>query len=378
MSSQPKALLFTTIQGHASISEAIAYGLTQKHWEVRSASFVDPSLDLYRWIYRNAPQLCKVYYNSLGLPGIAQLIALYTYRTHFPTAQAAVADYLPDVIISVTYGFDSSILALQKKLYKQHGKAPKYINIVVDPRTYFRVGLCEHADINCVFDEKTQLRAKHEKPDAKTAITGWFVRPQFRSTQSKKHVRKELGFDTEVLTILFAAGSEGETKTAKLIPKLLLQNTPLHIILACGSNDSLKNHFTALAAQLPKNSPVQLTVLSFTKEIYKYLHAADLVIGKAGPNMIFETVAAETPFFATNHIAGQEDGNLGMIRQYHIGYVEENLHKAEQLLQHIVEHPEELEQFAPYLKSLAQYNDESIERLVETISTLQSGSAPAL
>jgi UDP-N-acetylglucosamine:LPS N-acetylglucosamine transferase len=378
MSAQPKALLFTTIQGHASISEAIVHGLKQKKWDVLSASYIDPALVLYRWIYRNAPQLCKYYYNSLGLPGIAWMISTYTYRTHSPTVAAAIQDFIPDVIISVTYGFDSSILSLQKKLQKQYGNAPQYINIVVDPRTYFRVGLCENADINCVFDEKTMLRAKNEKPDAKTAVTGWFVRPQFRSTQSKKHVRKELGFDTEVLTLLFAAGSEGETKTAKLIPSLLLQNKPLHIILACGSNAMLKEQFTTLAAQLPQNSPVKLTVLSFTKEIYKYLHAADLVIGKAGPNMIFETVAGETPFFATNHIAGQEDGNLEMIREYRIGYVEENLGKAEQLLQHIVEHPEELQQFAPHLKSLAQYNDNSIDRLVETISTLQSESALTL
>ena len=157
MSAQPKALILTTIQGHASISQAVEHGLQLRNWEARSASFVDPTLIVYRWIYRNAPQLCKLYYLSLGLPGIAQLIAAYTRLTHTPTTQAATQEYAPDVIISVTYGFDSSILALQKTLQKQSGNAPKYINIVVDPRTYFRVGLCEHADINCVFDEKTKL-----------------------------------------------------------------------------------------------------------------------------------------------------------------------------------------------------------------------------
>ena len=79
--------------------------------------------------------------------------------------------------------------------------------------------------------------------------------------------------------------------------------------------------------------------LEFTKELDKYIKISDLVIGKAGPNLLFETVAAKKPFMAVSHIHGQEDGNLEIIRNYKIGFVEENQIKAIKLIKSIINKP---------------------------------------
>ena len=49
--------------------------------------------------------------------------------------------------------------------------------------------------------------------------------------------------------------------------------------------------------------------------------AADVVMGKAGPNMLFESVTLGKPFIATNYIPGQEEINLELIRRHQLGWV---------------------------------------------------------
>ena len=97
------------------------------------------------------------------------------------------------------------------------------------------------------------------------------------------------------------------------------------------------------------------------------MQAADLVIGKAGPNSVFEAIATLTPFFATTHISGQEDGNLDIIRDLKVGYVEEDVKKASKLLFKIIEYPEQLKEFKPHLKKLADYNKNSKKELQKRV-----------
>ena len=49
--------------------------------------------------------------------------------------------------------------------------------------------------------------------------------------------------------------------------------------------------------------------------------AADVVMGKAGPNVLFEAVTLGKPFIATAYIPGQEQVNLGFIRRHKLGWI---------------------------------------------------------
>lgn len=366
-----RALVFTTIQGHKSISDTLVQILQQHDWEVHSTMYVDPVLVIYRWIYWYAPALCKYYYFTLFLPGVEHIVRFYTKRTHGAAFRKTMREHTEsDLLISASYGYDSLITEWKKRMTKEGKKSPAYVNVVVDPRTFFLVNLSATADQNLVFNDTIARSCRKLKPKAPVAVTGWFVRPQFRSQTPKQEARQALGLEANKLTLLFVAGSEGETKSAKLIPTLLDQNTPTQIILACGNNAKLKAEFDKLAACVPASSAVTLYTLPFTKEIHKYMRAADLIVGKAGPNMIFEAVASETPFFATAHISGQEDGNLELIREYGIGYVEENLEKAASLLRKIAAHPQQLEQFTPHLKALAAQNDQAPARFIDVVQAL--------
>jgi hypothetical protein len=365
-----KALIFSTIQGHASIAEAIVEGLERNNWQTRTFSYTDPIFKLYIWVYRHAPWLGRYSYKMLFFPLTMRFVAWYTRRTHKVVFEQAIKEFPAPVIISSSYGFDTSIFKWKMSNQKTSPQT-LYMNIVVDPRTFFAPEITSRADVNCAFDQKTVELAKAFKPNANVIETGWFVRERFRQKTTKQKEKTALGLDPKVLTILIVAGSEGEVKSAKLIHPMLAQKNPIQIILACGKNEELLQEFQTLSQQIPAESKNKLIALPFTKEINRYMCAADLIVGKAGPNMLFEAVATETPFFATTHFAGQEDGNLELIHEYGIGYVEEDLHKAQEKIEQIIAQPEELQKFHANLKKLASFNDQSIKKLLAFIETHQ-------
>ena len=91
---------------------------------------------------------------------------------------------------------------------------------------------------------------------------------------------------------------------------------------------------------------------------------ADLIIGKAGPNTIFETVAAKKPFIAITHIAGQEDCNLDLIKEYQLGFVEENAIKVVEALARCVEETHPFDQVGASNRSAGRSQSRRIEKTV--------------
>ena len=65
----------------------------------------------------------------------------------------------------------------------------------------------------------------------------------------------------------------------------------------------------------------RLRVLPFTQNIAPYMAAADVIIGKAGPNFIAEAMILEKPFLATSFIPGQEAPNLTFLERHNLGWV---------------------------------------------------------
>ena len=82
---------------------------------------------------------------------------------------------------------------------------------------------------------------------------------------------------------------------------------------------------------------------------------------------MFETVAARKPFIAVTHISGQEDGNLDLIKQYKLGYVEENAIKVVKLLQGVLKNPARLKKLAPSIAKMADINHEAGPKLLEIV-----------
>jgi UDP-N-acetylglucosamine:LPS N-acetylglucosamine transferase len=243
-----------------------------------------------------------------------------------------------------------------------------FINVTTDPWTIHPIVFAAKPTLNVTFDEASLAATDDCDFPVKIQPWGWFVRQAYEAEYDQIKAKKLLGLDPQVLTFLLAGGSEGSQKISELLPHLLKSRQPLQIIVACGSNRLMLQQVKYVhGRKLPAH--ITLIPLGFTHKLERYMRAADLVVGKAGPNMLFESVATKTPFFAITHISGQEDGNLDIIRKYQLGYVEERIPKAAQLLQDIIRHPEQLGAFRTQLEKLATYNQNSKKFLLEAVKS---------
>jgi UDP-N-acetylglucosamine:LPS N-acetylglucosamine transferase len=135
----------------------------------------------------------------------------------------------------------------------------------------------------------------------------------------------------------------------------------------CGNNTGMLKAVQTLKAISEKIKGPTISGVPYTNEMEKYLRAANLVIGKAGPNTMFESVATLTPFFAVSHISGQEDGNLGIIKKYKIGFVEERSTQAIKKIERIIKDPKTLTKLNKNIESLANYCRSADDRLFKLL-----------
>ena len=111
--------------------------------------------------------------------------------------------------------------------------------------------------------------------------------------------------------------------------ELLTLNSQL--IVVTGNNRQLLSKLVRLSEDFPG----LFYLFPYVNNMPQLLSASDIVVGKAGPNLLFESIFMERPFLATGCLPGQEEGNLEFIRRENIGWVEEDLEKAVKLIEEL-------------------------------------------
>lgn len=359
--------IFSTDWGHKSIGEAVEDALKSNyHTNLNYIRSEQIGFKSYQVIYQLFPNISKIPFKVSENDQISRVVKKYVYAYYFKKVEKLIKEQKPKFVVSVYFGFT---LALEK-LSKKYGF--KLINIVSDPRTFHKLSL-SYKTYNLVFDKKSIKRCKNLNINSKFYIqSGWFVRSEFQKTISKESVKISLGINPKLFTICVIGGSEGSLNILKILPAFLSKDKKIQVIIICGNNKKLYNSLDSLLKIISKDNTrkTKFIIKGFIKNTHKYLQASDLIIGKAGPNLLFESVAVETPFFAISHISGQEDGNLEIIKEYKIGLVEENATKAIEITKNIINNPKILDRYSKNIKKLALYNRNSYSVLKKLISTI--------
>lgn len=391
---KPTIAIFSTTEGHLSLAQAAA-GQLEDHYNVKLLVIRESLLDFYLPIYQYFPQGMSAPFEmmkSLSRQKKArELIEQFCHYRYEERLEKFLAEVKPVAVLSSYFLFNPTL-----ERYQRLTGVPLF-NLIADPHTIHPLIISQKARANIVFDNQARKTVKGYWPMAKVKTAGWLVRPTFEKkflelnkklsdndsvlasvakslsyrqikapdskiltkqlSDQKRAARRALGYDESLPHFLITSGSEGTTLIAKLLPALVMINRPAHFIIACGGNTRLVKMVKTFADLLGKRrSALKLTPLSFVDNLEDYMLSSDLIIGKAGPNTIFEAAATLRPFMAITHISGQETGNLDLIRHYKIGLVEENPLKAQKLLSRFLENPSLLQKFSPHLWRLAKYN----------------------
>lgn len=285
------------------------------------------------------------------------------------------------------------------KILEKLGKRVPFIVFVPDPFTIHNIYLSKKADLTLVSTLTAyQLALNNGILPRQLEVTGHPVREEFTNLpEDTKLFRKQLCLDPDMFTILLGGSGHGAEKTLEilihlgarpsgnLIKRLIrLANLdyktyyklffrifrrqhknipPFQAICVCGDNTELKEELELL------KYPPYIKPLIFLKaeNMAQLMHASDLVVAKAGPNILFESVAAGKPFLATYHIKGQEDGNLDLIKCAQLGFSEENPQKTAYIIETILKNKEILNYTKPGISFIREQQKNAARKIADNI-----------
>ncbi len=356
--------ILTTPEGHFSIATAIKEVLLAKH-AVKVLSIRDSSFNVYTPIYQFFPTIFKIPYVFFQQSSMIPVVTSHLRKKLMPPVSAFIESSKPDVIICTNLFFLPALEALSEK-----NDIP-ILNVLADPWSIQPSLISSKCHTNLVFDEKTLSICQKINLEARYDISGWFVRRTFYESSNTRAVQKKLKLNRNLSTITIVAGSEGTMMILKLIPALMQLKKPVNAIILCGNNKHLFNSVKSIIQVLKAVSNTSRIIpISYKANIAPYIAVADVVVGKAGPNTIFESVAAKKPFIAITHITGQEDGNLDLIKAYQLGFVEENGIKIIKLLQAVLDNPARLRKLNIPISKLSNRNQLAGDKLLKIIDQL--------
>ncbi len=299
--------------GHRSIAKAI-FEMIKDDCEVKYVSF---NAGLHWWNlwytinYRFFPALGRINLKLSNVRFIAKLMDKgCEYKV--PMFEKLVNKENPNIIIC-TYNVFCQILA------KIKNRKFKLIVVVADPWESYKIGFTKGADYHWVYDEKMEKMGVKEGIPKNTIIkTGWWVKKEMYKKYKKEKKEKPV--------IFVGGGSLGNSALPKLLLIILGLKKPVKFIIGTGTDKF--SYFLALMckkmiAWMGKDKIIEMEIYGWIDDMVRYLSQSDIVLGKGGPNFIFECVAQKKPFVMVSHIGGQEDGNVELILKKKLGWVKE-------------------------------------------------------
>jgi processive 1,2-diacylglycerol beta-glucosyltransferase len=348
----PKKLLILQAHagsGHLSITQAIKQGLAEvdPSVQVSTANILPKQLeDLYAVFQK--PKLVEFYhlfYKLTDTPYGSQVSAQINLLFRKEYFRNLINHHQPDAVLSNTQAGIQEIPPILDEFRKETGRSIPFYVFVPDPFTPHRLCFSKKADVTFVPTVRTlQLALRYKLDPQRIVYSGHPVRQEFYGTPTGiDQLHASLGFNPDKITILFGASGDGSDQTLEVITRLCKKAVlPFQAIVVSGRNSLLKQRLAQM--NFPDNVQVRVFgYISDAQELATLFHSADLVAAKAGPNALFEAVAARKPFLATHYIKGQESGNRNYLISTGIGLYDSKPKRIAGLIRKIIEEPALLE-----------------------------------
>jgi len=148
------------------------------------------------------------------------------------------------------------------------------------------------------------------------------VRPEFSNVRSldKEALRVNLGLIRDRRTVLLMGGGAGVNQL-EVFARALSRTLPrrdAQLVIICGKNEALRSRLLR-EFNTSSNGQMPVHVLGFTREVPRWMRAADLLVTKAGPSTIVEALTVGLPVLLFDFLPGQERGNVDFVVREGVG-----------------------------------------------------------
>jgi 1,2-diacylglycerol 3-beta-galactosyltransferase len=318
-------LMSDTGGGHRSVAEAIGAAIT----ELDTSSTVE-LLDFFStcapfplsqagtvygpWVNHAAPLWGAGFHLTNGRRRAALLGSMISLATR-RCVKTKLRIVQPDVLVSV----HPLATRLAADVHRRIGRSLPLVTIVTDLVTTHAAWLTREVDLLIAPSEAVKLQAlKAGIPPEKIKITGQAVHPRFTEVNGDRcTTRESLGLLSDRFTVLLIGGGEGMGRVAEMARAIDTAGLGLQQIIICGRNESLRRRLERTTWDVPTR------ILGFVHNMPALMHAADVVVTKAGPSTICEALVVGRPILLTGYVPGQERGNVYFVANAGAGHLTE-------------------------------------------------------
>jgi 1,2-diacylglycerol 3-beta-galactosyltransferase len=148
-------------------------------------------------------------------------------------------------------------------------------------------------------------------PAERVIVTGLPVRSSFVEAAREDHraVRQRLGLKADRPVVLLVSGAEGMGSMYHLCRAVADSGASPQLVTIAGRNDQLRARLASEAWPLP------MRVEGFVHNMHEWMRAADLLVTKAGPTTICESLVVGLPMVLSGAIPGHERPNVDYVMQ---------------------------------------------------------------
>ena len=329
MEPKKKILILTADAGfgHRSAALAVESALNERYGDSvltevanplddrRTPFFLrDSQSDYDHWI-KNFPELYKLGYEASDSPVPKVLLEQSLATLLLDVMRDQLKKSEPNVIIS-TYPLYLSAVHTALVRLKRH--IPFYCAIT-DLSTVHRLWF--NTRLTGLFVPNrhvADLAMDNGVTLSKITITGIPISPDLvREKRSQAEIQQDLGLNPGIPTIL----AVGSRRVEHMLDSLNVINhfgAPLQLILVAGKDDELYDTAIKIDWHIPAK------IYNFVDNMPTLMHAADIMLCKAGGLIVTEALACGLPLILIDVIPGQETGNAEYVRAYGAGDLSES------------------------------------------------------
>jgi 1,2-diacylglycerol 3-beta-galactosyltransferase len=213
---------------------------------------------------------------------------------------------------------------------------PPFIIVVTDMVTTHALWYDQRADLILVPTETARQRGiAYQMDRQRVRVVGQPVAERYCAPAGNKEaLRKKLGWEQDKTFALLVGGGEGMGPLGETAQAIAASGLNVGLAIVAGRNQRLKKKLEAHDWQVPVH------IYGFTREMPDFMRAADVLVTKAGPGTIAESLNADLPIIIYARLPGQEDGNVTFVVEEKVGVWAPEPEQVVQTLREWVQKPE--------------------------------------
>jgi UDP-N-acetylglucosamine:LPS N-acetylglucosamine transferase len=318
----------------------------------------------WNWALRYPP-VVNAFYRGADNPFLIKIVDRIFGISILPRFVSYLEREKPDMVISTYFTF-THYLEMLKRVDRLDA-----ITVMLNPEPFdsHQVWFSSSFDVSLVFSEKSRREIVAKGIPARTVKLFPFpIKPaDDRRRKSKSVLRRELGLERDPFTVLFFFGAEGIGPVKKYAAAVAEQGLDMQVIVVCGKNQRLKSDMESFCkgnaripapggnARIPapggRPCAARFVVKGFVSNLGDYIAAADVVVGKSGPNQVFETLVQERPIIISSFLANEKETTDWVIRS-RAGWLTRTPDSLAHLLARLAARPQIIREYQKSIRSL--------------------------